>query len=296
MSAVTLSVVIPAHNEGENLVDTVGCLVDAPPDIGFEVIVVDDLSTDGSADRVLELYRRTGRVKVVRSPGLGAAGARNLGAESASGEVLVFLDAHCYVPSGWWPSLTAPLANPSVGLVGPAVASLSEASDVRGLGQAWSDAGLSLRWLPQLAELPYSVPLLGACGLSVRRGDFERLGGYDRGMTRWGSEDTELCLRAWLMGYEVLVQPQVVIYHLFRTHHTYAVDGAEVLHNLLRLALLHFSTTRCTRVFEYYRNQPTFPASLLLLLQSDVMQRRSELHAARLRDDDWFMERFGCVV
>jgi len=112
-------------------------------------------------------------------------------------------------------------------------------------------------------------------------------------MTRWGSEDEELCLRYWLMGYDVLVQPQTVIYHLFRERHPYEVQAHKIIYNRLRLAMLHLSNERIDRVLNYHRSMPGYDEAMGWLQRSDVMSRRSQLQELRCRDDDWFCTRFG---
>ena len=74
-----ISVIIPAHNEGENLVDTVGCVLENSGCADLEVVVVDDGSTDGSADRVAQRFSRDEGVVILRDAGLGVAVARNRG-------------------------------------------------------------------------------------------------------------------------------------------------------------------------------------------------------------------------
>lgn len=291
-----VSVVIPAHNEGENLVDTVRCVLENTVHPDYDIIVVDDSSTDGSGDRLSHDFGKDSRVSVIRAQGVGVANARNLGATCASGKILIFLDAHCYTPPNWLVGLIQPLAETRVGMVGPAMATMQYSSDVRGLGLTWRNSSLELEWLEQRENTPYPVPLLcGACQ-AVRKADFERLGCYDAGMTRWGSEDEELCLRTWLMGYEVLVQPQTVIYHLFRESHPYETQVQKIFYNRLRLAMLHLSDARVSRFLNCHKNIPGIDEIVGWLQQSDVMNRRSELQALRCRDDDWFCTRFDCQI
>ncbi|MCF7975204.1 MAG: glycosyltransferase [Phycisphaerae bacterium] len=291
-----VSIVIPAHNEGENLVDTIRCVLENTAYPDFQIVVVDDASTDGSGHRLSNVFGSDDRVETVRAEGVGVANARNLGAARASGNILVFLDGHCFTPPHWVSKLVEPLADMRVGMVGPAFAIMHRGSDVRGLGLIWRDASLELEWLEQREDRPYPVPLqCGACQ-AVRKGDFERLGGYDTGMTRWGSEDEELCLRTWLMGYEVMVQPQAVVYHLFRKSHPYAVQNQKIIYNRLRLAMLHFSEERINRVLNYYSHTPGLNQIMDWLQESDVTNRRDELRELRCRDDDWFCTRFDCQI
>lgn len=291
-----VSVVIPAHNESENLVDTVRYVVENAGYPDLEVLVVDDGSTDGSGDRVWEVFGNDRRVGMVRAEGAGVAGARNLGAACASGKILVFLDAHCYTPPNWLAGLIKPLADARVGMVGPVFAIMHNGSDIRGWGMNWRDASLQVEWLGQREDTAYPVPLLGGACQAVRKADLERLGYYDGGMTRWGSEDQELCLRYWLMGYEVLVQPQTVVYHVFRQSHPYEVQARKIVYNRLRMAMLHLSDERVDRVLNCYRNMVGFEEIIGWLQRSDTTTRRDQLRELRSRDDDWFCTRFGCRI
>lgn len=288
-----VSIVIPAHNEGENVVDTVGVLLEHTQAPRFEIIVVDDASSDGSGEHIRDSYGGDGRVQVLRAEGIGVARARNLGAGAASGEVLIFLDGHSYTPPGWLAPLLRPLAGADVGLVGPGFGSLVHGGAASGFGMRWQDAGMLMQWLPRNGNEPYEVPVIPGCCHVMRRDVFEALGGYDPSMTRWGSEDEEMCLRLWLGGYRVLVQPQATVYHLFRSAFPYRIEPAEVIHNRLRVALLHFNAARAGRVLRHHQRSAEFVRAVQLLVFSDLQQRRQTLERGRQRDDDWFFAHFG---
>jgi glycosyltransferase involved in cell wall biosynthesis len=292
MTTFTASVIIPSHNEGDKLVDTVGCVLRNSGDPLLEIVVVDDGSDDGSPERVLE-RAAAAPIRVLRGQDLGVAHARNLGAKHARGDVLVFLDAHCYVRPGWLRALAATLEQPSVGLVGPACASLMAGQGPFGCGMTFTDRRLSVAWLPARATLPYAVPLVPGCGQAFRRDVFRRCGGYDSGMTRWGSEDHEICLRVHGLGLAVAIVPQSMIFHFFRQRHGYRVEAAEVLHNLLRMAFVHLSDARFAQVVDAHRASPTLPRSLDLLEASDARARRDYWRAIRRRDDAWFRAWFA---
>jgi glycosyltransferase involved in cell wall biosynthesis len=296
MQSVDVSVVIPAHNEGENLVDTVACVLENAAPLRVEVIVAADDCTDGSAQRVAKRHARDRRVRVVTGSGLGIAGARNRGAREARGDALVFLDGHCYVPSGALEALTTPLDDPAVGMTGPAIANLWAPDAPPGCGATWGSAQLDMQWLPVQGADPYPVPLLPGGCQALRRLEFETLGGYDSGMGRWGSEDFELSLRVWLMGKDVLAAPQAVIYHVFREKSAYTVDYAQVTYNRLRLAVQHFKEERCAGVFDCHQGWPGFSAAILKLMHDDALERRKRFFADRRRDDDWLAARFGIPI
>jgi glycosyltransferase involved in cell wall biosynthesis len=94
MAAVTLSVVIPAHNAAATLHDTLECLL-AQTNGAWEAIVVDDGSTDDTRDIAQAYVRRDGRFRLLSDdrPSQGASDARNRGIVAAKGRWLLFLDS-----------------------------------------------------------------------------------------------------------------------------------------------------------------------------------------------------------
>lgn len=287
-AAVDLSIIVVSHNEGEWLLQTVAGLL-AASSARSEIIVVDDASTDGSA-RVCGA--RYPGVRVLRSEQrLGVAGARNVGSRAAAGTILVFTDAHVTAPTGWWAPLRAALELPQVGAVGPGIAVMGQPSAV-GYGLAWQDAALNVAWLPLRQPTPYAVPLLSGCFLVVRRDAFDRLGGFDAGLRLRGSTDTEFCLRLWTAGYECWLVPAVTVAHLFRTDYPYTVEQAAILHNLLRVGVVHFSEERLRRLTAALSAALEFPAACALLLDGDAWERRAAVQAARRHDAEWFFSRF----
>ena len=293
MRAVTsVSVVIPARNEGANLVDTVRSVLTHSDWSPLEVIVVDDGSTDGSPRRAAALDRD--RVRLVRGQEMGVAGARNHGAEHAQGEILVFLDGHCYVPPGWLKPLIDALATSGAALAGPAFTNIFD-TRMQACGITWRDAGLDNVWLPvgaQVEPVPFHI---GACQ-AVRAEVFRQVGGYDRGMTQWGSEDIELCLRLWLLGHQVVAQPASLVYHLFRTSRPYDVDVDQVVYNKLRVVLLHCDGPRLARVLQPMLAYAGIERSLARIFDGDTLDDRRRLFAQRVHDMDWFCARFGLDI
>ena len=115
--ADNISVVVISRNEGNELQRTVENFDDTLPP-GSEIIVIDDGSTDGSADH---LARRRGRIRLHRAQGYGVARARNFGARQARGNVIVYADAHLRLQPDWWRPMLDLLRNPKVGGVSPAI-------------------------------------------------------------------------------------------------------------------------------------------------------------------------------
>ena len=250
-----ISVVIPALNEGDSLRRTVEQLQATLP-AESEIIVVDNGSSDGSS----HFMRKHGdiRLRLIRKPPLGAAQARNHGAMLAKGEFLVFADGHVDVSMGWWQPLVKALEDPSVGAVGPVISVMGNPNS-KGYGLRIVGPDLGCEWLGEPHASPGQAPALGGCLLAMRRECFEQVGGFDDGMIVWGSEDMELSVRLWLLGYQQLVISEVDVAHKFRTQHPYQVDWAAVVHNQLRLAFAHFNPARLERVIDVLSNTLSLP-------------------------------------
>src|SRR5919197_6284187 len=87
---VTVSVVIPTHDRGRVVVEAIESAL-AQRHRHLEVIVVDDGSTDDTAERVARLRDR--RVRLLRRPHAGVSAARNAGIAVATGDLVAFLDS-----------------------------------------------------------------------------------------------------------------------------------------------------------------------------------------------------------
>ena len=283
-----VSVVVPALNEGTNLIDTVGAVLDNSGGLLGEVIVVDDGSTDASPERCLARHGME-RLRVIRRNGDGIARARNAGGLAATGDAIVFLDAHCHVPEGWLEPLVAAL-DQGAALAGPCFTSIRDAR-TRACGITWSDPGLDNVWLPPATGI-YPVPFhIGACQ-AVRADVFRDTGGFDPGMTRWGSEDIEFCLRLWLLGHTVVAAPESLVYHLFRTSRPYDVDVSAIVYNHLRMALLHFDEARLAGVIRRVIGIAGAEHSLAKAYANGTLADRTDMLARHTRDLDWLFSRF----
>ena len=288
MSAKRISVVMISRNEGRYLKQTLENLDATLPD-DAEIVVVDDGSEDGSSDF---LKRRRGRVKLWRTHDMGVAKARNFGARRTTGEVLVFADAHLKLPQGWWEPMLNALKDPRVGAVAPAIRGTNP-KHVEGYGLTFRGPGMEVAWIRRRPKGPTAVPILPGCTLAMPRAVFERVGGgWDDGLLQRGNVDNEVSVRLWLLGYELMVLPDVVVQHRFRKKSPFPVGWPQYLHNRLRLAFVHFSDERLGRVVGSLRRYPGFGEALRIIAQSDVAVRRNEISIARERSDDWYFERF----
>jgi len=213
------SVVIPNWN-GRDLLETylpsVIQAVDGHPD--NEVIVVDNGSSDGSADFVRSRFPR---VRVLALPtNLGFGGGSNAGIETAKNDIVVLLNSDMRVEPRFLPPLLSAFTDPKVFAVSAQIF-FSDPSKVReetGLTQAsWDAGGLRVRHrLDDTIDRPFPCFYGGGGSTAFDRRKFLELGGFDRLLAPFYLEDTDLGYLAWKRGWKVLYQPASTVYHEHR--------------------------------------------------------------------------------
>ncbi len=114
-----VSVIVPAFNEEDGIIGTIeSCFASRYPADRFEVIVVNDGSTDGTWDRILEAKRRFPELYAVDlGRNYGKRGAMAEGMRRATGEVFAFVDSDSYLDADCLRFLVAPFADQRIGAV-----------------------------------------------------------------------------------------------------------------------------------------------------------------------------------
>lgn len=279
-----LSIVIPSLNEGPNAARTVRGIQRTIGLDEYEIILVDSGGTE------LDSVRGTPHVSVYETGRDGAPQARNFGAEKAQGDTLVFVDAHVDFEANWGPALEDDVRRVK-GIVTPCVR-VAGGTSAKGYGFRWKNLQMDLEWMEDTVHEMREVPFACACCLALRKDLFERIGAFDSGTRLWGSEDAEISMRAWLMGYDVVCDPALQVDHSFRDVHPYPVAWFDELYNKLRFGLSHFSHHRLEAFLYANAEVPQFVDALLGVCNTPIKERRTTLFKTRARTDDWFFEKF----
>ncbi|KZE54633.1 glycosyl transferase family 2 [Brevibacillus parabrevis] len=282
-----VSIIIPVKNEGDNVRTTITSLVNARTNMTYEVIVVDDASTDNGC-HFLRNQENPSNIKLITTEGIGAAAARNLGVDHAQGRFLIFCDAHLAFENFWIDRMLELILTKKADGVAPGIASMTEPHKI-GYGQKL-DQKLGVVWYPK-PQRPAPIAILpGGCFI-VTREAFMKVGGFDRGFRVWGFEDIEFSIKMWLFGFTCFVHPSVKIRHLFRQTHPYTVVHEHIYYNMLRMAYSHFSEQRieATKQLIVYANASEIEDDVLT---SGAAAQRIRYLAQRKRDDNWFFQQF----
>ncbi|WP_223198452.1 bifunctional polysaccharide deacetylase/glycosyltransferase family 2 protein [Solihabitans fulvus] len=198
--APAVSVIIPAYNEAANIVSTVRSLAAHAHTAEVEVIVVDDGSTDRTADLVEA--QRLPCVRVIRQDNAGKPAALNAGINAARHDVLVLVDGDTVFEPDTIGHLVQPLADTRVG----AVSGNTKVGNRRGLLGRWqhleycAGANLDRQILDSLQCIP-TVP--GAIG-AFRREALVDVGGVSADTL---AEDTDLTIAITRAGWRVTYEP-----------------------------------------------------------------------------------------
>lgn len=212
-----VSIVIPVHDKFDMTYNCIRSISEALTRVSFEVILVDDASSD---ETLLSPVMFQGGCHTVRTQkNEGFIGACNLGASRATGQYLLFLNNDTLVDDGWLDALSETLDDDAgIGIVGSrlvfADGTLQEAG-----GIVWRDAsGWNWGRGQDRAHPTYSfmrdADYVSGAALMIRRRLFEQLGGFDDFYAPAYYEDTDLCFRVREAGFRVVVQPNSTIVHL----------------------------------------------------------------------------------
>jgi GT2 family glycosyltransferase len=214
-----VSIIIPNYN-GSKLIKRFMPLVFETNYPNFEVIFVDDGSTDNSVKLVKSLFGSDFRLNIIHhGKNLGLSSARNSGIKKAKGKYIAFLDVDIEVTPKWLVEIVDVLENDKS--IGVAMCKILDGYDrkrIQWLGQLIIPfTGLTVnKGYGEVDEKIYDkIEEVYAClnAAVIRREVFERTELIDDKMAYWW-EDIDFEWRVWLSGFKEVLVPTSVVYHL----------------------------------------------------------------------------------
>jgi hypothetical protein len=243
-----LSIIIVSYNARADLERCLASLHSPPPTVSFEVIVVDNASTDGSAEAV----QRWPHVRVIESgANRGFAAANNIGIRASTSSLLLLLNSDTIVSRGAIDTLARTIwSHPDVAIVGPRLvdgagraelsfgqmvsplADLRQRRLMRGLERRHPGTLRQVEEMTRREQFPDWVS--GAC-LLVCRADAEAVGLIDERYFMY-LEDVDFCVAIRARGRRVLFTPAAEIVHLRGCSGATAPAPTNVMYRRSRLA------------------------------------------------------------
>ncbi len=197
------SVIVPTYNRSEILKRCVGSLLAQDRPFGeYEVIIVDDSSTDGTLEYLKSLDDP--KIKFFSMFHGGPAKARNLAARNASGEYLAFTDDDCLVPADWLLKLGEGLEKwPEAAAVGGYLEAANDvlANKIAAKLESWETHKVYKAGREEYLG-GFESPTGGTNNIAYRSLVFKKLGGFDESFPDSAGEDADLKMRAVKAGYK----------------------------------------------------------------------------------------------
>ena len=254
-----VSVVIPTHNRGEILKHTVESLFSQSyPGDRYEIIVVDNASTDETEEMVQSLQRVAPcSLKYYRKENEGPGAARNLGISKASGDIVAFTDSDCVAHHDWLKNGVSKIME-GFGLV---------------QGKTLPNPDQPRITLHHTMEVRHENGFYQTCNIFYLKEILDQAGGFSPdfcgldlfGIPRWGGEDTDLAWRVKKQGWRSAFEDTAVVFHhvfplspfgiLFSGYYK---SGVIILHRIiqrhpeLRNIILYMKIFQIKRRFLFY--------------------------------------------
>lgn len=253
------TIVVLNHNSGPVLDDCLASLLALDAD-DYEVLLIDNASTDGSRERAVGRFLGAPRFRFVESRvNLGCAGGRNCGVAEGAGDLVCFVDSDAYAAPGWLTAVRrAFAADPAVGVVASRLVSAENPLVLNGLGGMlnWQGYGFDIGYGEPVEFTDLDVAPMFACGngLCTRREVVARVGGFDESYVNY-YEDVDYSLRAGRAGYRVVLAPDATLYHVLKGDDPTANRNKLLLceRNRIRTVLKHYPLRMLARWFREER-------------------------------------------
>src|ERR671918_1134696 len=220
-----LAIVVVNHNTGDYLARCIASIASSAGELGTEIVVVDNASSDGSAERA-----SPAGVRLIRNPdNRGFARAANQGIAATEAPMILLLNPDAEVVGGSLEALVkVARERPQAGAVGALVRNPDgsiqpSARRVPRLGEALGHAFLGPIWGGNRWTRSYTmagwdrssereVEWVSGSAMLLRREALDEVGTFDEGYFMY-VEDVDLCTRLRRAGWQVLFSPEVEVVH-----------------------------------------------------------------------------------
>jgi GT2 family glycosyltransferase len=210
-----VSIIVPTWNGLEYIGDCLASLLAQDyPD--FEVIVVDNASSDGTPEWIAERFPAIRLIRNERN--LGFAGGANVGLHAAKGSLLVLFNQDATAGDRWLCTLVAGFsASPGAGIAGCRILNMEDQTIQHAGGYLTMPRALPAQLSSGSIDTnedgqPVDVEFVTGTALAIRRELFEAIGGFDEDFFFY-FEDVDYCYRARSAGFRVMYVPNAIVRH-----------------------------------------------------------------------------------
>jgi GT2 family glycosyltransferase len=257
---VTVSIILVNYNGDPVVIDCLNSIREILKTVPYEVIVVDNASTDHSADRIAETFPEVQLIRQQENRGFGAG--NNVGARLAKGKYLFLLNTDTLLICDVLPHLVELMEqNPSIGILGPQLLhadrslqistarSISIWGEYQTLKQQRDYQNQNRDRIIQQFSVIHEADIIIGAALFIRKSLFEELSGFDENFFMY-LEESDLCQRARSKGWKIMYTPSVSLIHL---------GGYSVGKTIDRLRLEY----RKSQLYYYQKHRPLWEQIIL---------------------------------
>lgn len=212
-----VSIIIANYNGGDILLDCINSLkgLDYP---NFEVVLIDDCSTDDSFKRAISSKGELKLLGVKTKKNLGFVGANNEGIKHVLGKYVLLLNNDTKVSKNLLTELVKKMEeDKTVGVLQPKIKMMDNPKILDNAGSFLTRTGFLIHWgFGKKDSKEYDFERIifsakGAC-LMTRKEIVDKVGLFDEDFVSY-MEESDFCFRVWLLGYKVCYLPTTFIYH-----------------------------------------------------------------------------------
>lgn len=199
-----VSVIVPAYNAERTIQKCLDSLLKQDYSGFYEVIVVDD----GSTDTTPQLVSQYPGVRVLRQQNAGPAAARNKGAREGRGDIIFFTDADCEVSPSWIKEMTEPFQkDPQIVGVKGVYRTRQKELIARFVQLEYEDK------YDKMSREKY-IDFIDTYSAAFKKDIFLKAGGYDLSFPVACAEDVDLSYRLAAEGYKMVFNPGAWVFHI----------------------------------------------------------------------------------
>lgn len=230
------SIVVVNYNDKNHLYDCLNSILKNKYH-SYEIIVIDNCSSDGSVELVKRKFKHTPFLKIKKlSKNFGPAKARNEGVKIASGKYICFLDNDTQVDENFLVEAKKIfLKNKQIGCLQCKLLLFDDKKSFDYAGEYLGPNGFLIQKAEKneidTGQYDQQFEILAAksAGMFIRKTVFNKINGFDEDYFIY-LEETDLGWRSWLNGYRTVFCPKSIVYHHFSS--TYKVLGNKQIFNV----------------------------------------------------------------
>lgn len=204
-----LSIIVLNYNNKKIIDKCIGSLLRFNKKYNYEIIVVDNQSSDGSYEEIVKKYKD--KIKIIRNSKNGCASGRNLGVSISEKKYIMFLDSDQWVLNEFWLDNYFEILqkNSKIGAIGWTAGWFNK----KGFAEQIVD-NFPYRYMPPNGLYRFDIGYLGTGGMILTRELFNNIGGFDINYDPTCYEDTDISLKIRNASKEIVYCPYLGIKHL----------------------------------------------------------------------------------